>query len=204
MKETSNNRYLVDPFAACLAKVGLAGLLITSLGACGKAAGVGGKITDLPSEYLPSLEQSTLTVSSNNIADGTTATIVTATVKTTGGIAIPGVDLTLDVSGSNNTLENCTTTNSSGVSTCKVYTTKAETKTITVSYGSLSLSKDVTFTAAGTQSGQSLFIVTSGGGQLTGSGVGAKVSLGGMPDEIILRDSSNTVRSRSSIHSALW
>ena len=98
-----------------------------SVGACGRA---GFNVPTSGKALLPSETMSKIEISKDNIADGITPAIVTITVHNSKGTPIEGVVMTLWVSGSDNVIIPCGTSDAQGVSRCKIYSTKAEHKMV--------------------------------------------------------------------------
>lgn len=88
--------------------------------------------------YLPTYDPvtgasattSTISATSNITADGVSLSVVTITLLDLKHRPVVGITPTVDVTGSNNTIGTCSVTNASGVSTCNLSSTKAETKTV--------------------------------------------------------------------------
>lgn len=66
------------------------------------------------------------------VADGVATSTVSVTLKDAGGNPAPGFTPTFSATGTNNTLGTCSVTNASGVSTCTLSSTKAESKTLAI------------------------------------------------------------------------
>ncbi len=75
---------------------------------------------------------STISSTTNVTANGTTGATVTITLKDAFGNFISGVTPVINVSGTNNTVSTCSISSSIGVSTCTIKSTKAQSKTITI------------------------------------------------------------------------
>lgn len=73
----------------------------------------------------------TITATSNVLADGVATSTISINVKKSGSV-IAGETPTISSTGSNNVIGLCTTTNSSGNSTCTLKSTRAEVKTVRV------------------------------------------------------------------------
>jgi|GEM_PF-5108255 Bacterial Ig-like domain (group 1). len=115
---------------------------VLALTACGKAS-FDPFMSGL--EDNPSLEHSRMNVTANNVADGMTPAQVTLEIRSASDIPLAGVNMTLTVTGDNNVIVPCTTTDANGLSSCKIYSTKAEQKSITA-WGSINLKSDTQFT----------------------------------------------------------
>lgn len=88
----------------------------------------------------------TIAGSDYTLADFMDYSTITITLYTAQGNPLVGVAPTYFVTGSGNTAQACTVTNASGISTCKLYSTVAQTKTIAVATPStLGISNTVTF-----------------------------------------------------------
>lgn len=99
--------------------------------------------TTIPVE-TPSEETSFIEISPNNIADGITASEVIVVLKTSFGLPISGLNIALHVSGKNNALVPCSITDAQGRSSCRIYSTFAEVKKVTVK-AKITLSRNVYF-----------------------------------------------------------
>ncbi len=75
---------------------------------------------------------STIVATDPNLADGSTPAEVTITLRDAFGNAISGLTPTYSVSGTSNTLGDCTATDSAGEAVCEVTSTKAEGKTFSL------------------------------------------------------------------------
>ncbi|MCE3009486.1 MAG: Ig-like domain-containing protein [Proteobacteria bacterium] len=91
--------------------------------------------------------RSAVTASGPVAADGTTALSVSVELKDSAGLAVAGVVPKISVSGSNNTIGTCTVSDASGLSTCSVTSTKAEAKTISMSYPVTLAGPNIVFTS---------------------------------------------------------
>lgn len=100
-----------------------------------------------------SVAKSSVTIDTTPVvADGSAFATVTITVRDAGNnplVGIPGTDIVVDVTGSNNTISPPTATNASGQSTVTIRSITAESKTITVVVQNVTLSQhpQVTFVA---------------------------------------------------------
>ena len=115
---------------------------ILALTACGKAS-FDPYMSGLNDN--PSLANSKMVITANNVADGMTPAQVTLEIRSASDVPLEGVKMTLTVTGDNNVIVPCTVTDANGLSSCKVYSTKAEQKSITA-WGAINLSEDTQFT----------------------------------------------------------
>ncbi len=81
---------------------------------------------------MASAGNSTLTATANATADNTDLSTVTITMMNSINSALVGVTPTINVSGTGNTVNACSASNGSGVSTCTFKSSKAETKAVTI------------------------------------------------------------------------
>lgn len=116
---------------------------------------------------LPSLTNSQITVSSNNIADGVTPAVVTLLIRNSQNEPLPGLEMSLNVSGQNNTIIPCTATNSSGTANCWVYSNTSELKVVNAE-GTITLSTSTMFHPAPPRNNVA-GIVSSGSREKNGS-----------------------------------
>ena len=72
----------------------------------------------------------TISASGPTVANGTAAATITVAVKDAFSNAITGVTPTFSATGTSNTYGNCSASNTSGLSTCALKSTKAEVKTL--------------------------------------------------------------------------
>jgi hypothetical protein len=77
-------------------------------------------------------ENSTITGTGPVVADGTATSTITITLKDSGNNPVINQTPTFAASGTNNTTTTCSPSNASGVSTCTLKSTKAETKTLEI------------------------------------------------------------------------
>ena len=80
------------------------------------------------------------------IANGVATLTVTITLKDSTNSAVIGIVPTFTASGSNNTPSTCSATNSSGISTCTLTSTKAEDKTLSIASPVIKAGSIITFT----------------------------------------------------------
>ncbi|MCC6998013.1 MAG: Ig-like domain-containing protein [Deltaproteobacteria bacterium] len=90
-----------------------------------------------------SAAMSTVTVdrATGVVANGTEQSTVTVTVRDAAGNALTGVNVTLAVTGTGNTVSTPAPTNASGVTTATLASTRAEVKTITATAGGVTLTQ---------------------------------------------------------------
>lgn len=93
-----------------------------------------------------SAAMSTLVVTSDNVADGLTPAQVTLLIRTASGEPVQGARMALLVSGSQNVVIPCGLTDHRGFSQCRIFSTKAEQKTI-VAKGIIDLKAQTIFAA---------------------------------------------------------
>ena len=99
-------------------------------------------------QALPSASHSSISATAPVEANGQETSTVTITLKDSANQAIAGIIPVFSTSGSGSipVLSNCSPTNSSGISTCTIASTVAETKTLTLTSPLLSLTTTVEFT----------------------------------------------------------
>ncbi|HZN41879.1 MAG TPA: Ig-like domain-containing protein, partial [Planctomycetota bacterium] len=85
-----------------------------------------------PNNLSAALSTATAAPSTNVVANGSTTSTITVTVRDSNGNAVAGQSVALASTGSNNTFVQPGVTDASGVATGTIATTTAETKTITV------------------------------------------------------------------------
>ncbi len=76
----------------------------------------------------------TIEVTTDIVADLNSAAVVTITLKDKDGNAVEGVPPSLAVSGSGNQVAQCSVSDELGISTCEVKSSKAESKTVTMTF----------------------------------------------------------------------
>lgn len=119
-------------------------------------------------DMKPSALTSKMTVSEPNVADGITAADITLEIRSAGNVPISGALMNIQSTGSQNVVVPCSASNANGISRCKLYSTKAEWKTV-VAVGSIQLSKSTEFVAPSPS--LSLFqFVSSGNAQVLPTG----------------------------------
>lgn len=146
----------------------------------------------------PSKATSTMTISNNNIADGSTPAIVTFTIKDSSGSPISGVVMNLTIGGSQNTVMPCSPSNSQGLSQCVVYSTMSETKSF-VGWGALTFDSENVWFAPVEPLRSAFSIVSAGSVETLPSGHVIIASAGILESDVLQKDSSNTMRVYSSI-----
>jgi len=91
----------------------------------------------------------TVTVTADRVtgvkADGVDAVTITVTLLGTTGVPVAGYPVAPAVTGSNNTISTPPLTDGNGATTFKVSSTKAETKTVSVTALSVTTSVNITF-----------------------------------------------------------
>jgi adhesin/invasin len=95
------------------------------------------------------------------VADGIASSTVTISLKDSVNLPIVGIIPSFSASGSNNIAGNCTATNTSGISTCPLKSTNAETKTLQITNPLTKLGGTITF-LPGSPSASTSTIVASG------------------------------------------
>ncbi len=130
-------------------------LILIILSACQVKTDDGSSIIASSNSYV-----TTLTATSNILADGVASSTVSVNVKQN-GVASAGVVPTLAITGSNNVVSACSSTDANGDSTCSIKSTKAEMKTVAVKYPGSSLPALVTF-IAGSSNATASSITASG------------------------------------------
>ncbi len=143
-----------------------------------------------------------MTVSHPNVADGITPADVTLEIKSEKNEPIEGLSMELQATGTQNVMVPCTKTNASGISRCKLYSTKAEWKTV-MTMGVIQLSKATEFIVPSPSRSSSAF-VSSGNAQNLPSGHKIITSSGIMETPAIGKDVASKVRVHSSIQGALF
>lgn len=169
------------------------------ISACGRSSfnpEMPGTLSDDPSEVM-----STLTVTDDNVADGMTPANVTLKVLTGKGHPVVGVRMELAVTGSENVIVPCTTTDENGTATCKIYSTKAEEKKISAS-GKFVLWGDTTFKAP--QPMRSAFAFVSSGDVAVLPSRHKIIATSGISEtNTVLKDGQGTMRIQSSVLSSI-
>ena len=178
----------------------LIAVLGLTIAACGRSSFLNGQPT-APRSTTPSQKVSNVQISQNNVADGVTAAEVTVTLKNDQGEPIVNAPMILTVSGSDNVVVPCTNTDANGISRCRVYSTRAETKTFTFT-GSMSIVKDVDFFTTRPQRAAFSF-VGSAAVDVLPSGHKIISSSGLVEGPVTMRDSNGVVRVYTSIHGAI-
>ena len=107
-----------------------------------------------------SIAHSSITGTSNIIANGVATSTVTITLKDAANVAVSGITPIFSATntGAGNTYNSCTLSNSSGISTCTMSSTYAETKTLSIT-SPISLSGGTTIFIPGAASA-STFTIT--------------------------------------------
>jgi hypothetical protein len=91
-----------------------------------------------------SMEYSTITIASDQVADGATPADITLSLRNAMNDPLPGIVMALEVTGSGNVLNSCTTSDSNGRARCRFYSTTAELKRIRV-VGSVTMLAETMF-----------------------------------------------------------
>jgi len=176
-------------------------LLLNCVG-CGKAYlniakdSSGGNVD----KTLPSLLNSHITVSEDNIADGVTPGWVTLHIYNGESKALQGLVFEIAVGGQNNTVIPCTATDHDGVARCKIYSTKAENKNVKV-WNKIILSGEIEFSPINSK--RSAGIVSSGNIDLQSGKVRAISSSGIIETPAQLYDSAGKLRAHTSLQHSL-
>ncbi len=128
----NNNQALAQSFGqkiAVLVVVAVASIQV----ACSRSsfdAGMAKEPKVVPDSNSISASKSTIAVTTDQFADGASAAEVTITLRTGESEPVVGLQMSLEVSGSNNVVTSCSVSDSHGVSRCRIYSTTAETKTV--------------------------------------------------------------------------
>ncbi|MEN0058045.1 MAG: Ig-like domain-containing protein [Bdellovibrio sp.] len=172
----------------------ISSLFLLLLGACSQS-----EFLPIASKILsdePDAARCNMDISTPNIADGITPTMVTLNIRDKRGNPLAGIKLTLNVSGSNNVIVPCSSSNEDGISHCKVLSTTAERKTFRTE-GAVELTAQVLFQAPPPT--RMLFsVVSSGSVQYTNDGHKIMVSNGVIETPTEMKDNNGAVRLRSS------
>lgn len=90
------------------------------------------EMANSPLEDVPSAAMSKVIISSPNVADGMSPAEVRLLLRNARGAAIRGLKLKLRVSGSENVVVPCSESDHNGNSSCKIYSTLAEAKVVSL------------------------------------------------------------------------
>ena len=88
---------------------------------------------------------STITGTTNVVADNVEFSTITITLLDANNNPVDAITPTFDATGTNNTLSGCSVTDVSGISTCTLKSTKAEDKTLSISFPFNKVGEIVTF-----------------------------------------------------------
>lgn len=146
-------------------------------------------------------DKSEITVSNDNVADGVTPAQVTIIARSYRGSPIAGMKMSIAASGSANVIVPCTTTDTSGLSRCWLYTTRAEIKTIQI-LGAVTKKIDVVFQSPRPLRSNFAF-VSSGGDLKLPSGHRVISTSGSIESDFIQKDTQGAVRLRSTVLSSV-
>lgn len=149
----------------------------------------------------PSAVMSRLTVLPENVADGLTPAEIKIEIKNKTGVAISGAKMTLSVTGSQNVLVPCSVSDVTGTSHCRVYSTKAEQKWVTVT-GKITLTQVTVFLQP--KPNRNAFAFVSAGDVYklpSGHKITATAGINETPTK--MKDSTGTVRLHSSVLGAV-
>lgn len=154
--------------------------------------------TAVPDSTSISGSKSTISVSTDQVADGSSPAEVTLTLRTYGNEPVVGVQMGLEVSGSNNVIIPCSTSDDQGQSRCRIYSTTAETKTVKA-VGEITLQANTRFTEAMASSSAFQIVSSSGDDEVQPSGPRLVATAGIVESDAQLRDQFGNVRVYSSI-----
>lgn len=155
----------------------------------------------VPTEtQTPSSETSRIRASSPSWADGATATEVILEIRDKSGNAISGVVMALSVTGSGNVASPCSATDQNGMSSCRVFSTVPELKTIEAK-GTIRLVTQSEFRRL-PNSPSTFGVVSAGEIAELPSGHRIISSVGIVETPYELKDSNGIVRLRSSLQRA--
>lgn len=149
------------------------------------------------SEVNPSEIHSSFLFSGTPIADGVSSVHVIVTLKDKVSNPLPNRQVQLTVSGSGNTVTNCTSTDQLGQSRCRIESTWAEVKTVTMTSG-ISMVGNLTFMQP---SSSQMFaaIVVAGGNQVTPEGNKISSAVGIIETPNRVSDLNGVIRLKSSV-----
>lgn len=148
-------------------------------------------------DLKPSLDKSWMTVTTPQPADGITPSLVTIKMVSASGKALAGVSMDLEVSGSDNVIVPCSLSDSAGLMSCRVYSTKAEMKSVKAS-GLISFESQTQFESV-TPTLSVTGVSSMGSFQRTLGGYYVTVSAGQVESPFYVKDSMGTTRLRSSL-----
>ena len=94
----------------------------------------------------PSVANSTISATGPVVANGVATSTVTITLKDGANAPVIGTVPTFSATGTSNTYNTCSATNASGVSTCTMTSTKAESKTVSIATPIIKAGNAITFT----------------------------------------------------------
>ncbi len=94
----------------------------------------------------PSIANSSISATGPVVANGVATSTVTITLKDNANVAVVGTIPTFNADGTSNTYNTCSATNASGVSTCTMTSTKAESKIVSIASPIIKAGNTITFT----------------------------------------------------------
>jgi hypothetical protein len=148
-------------------------------------------------EMTPSAEMSKIIVSSPNVADGMSPADVRLELRNAKGKPIPHLKTNIQVSGSENVIVPCSESDDNGNSSCKLYSTWAEEKSISLS--GMSEIKAQTMFHKVSPFKSSLAITATGSQERLTTGHRIISSGGQVASPLAQKDSSGTVRMYSTV-----
>lgn len=148
-------------------------------------------------ESSPSALQSSVLFTGTPIADGVTPVHVLVTLKDKLSNPLSNRQVQMNVSGSGNSVSICPNTNQLGQSNCRIESTWAEVKTVTVTSG-ISMVSSLTFLQPAA-SQMSAAIVVAGGNQTTPAGNIVNSAVGTVESPNRISDLDGNLRLNSSV-----
>ncbi|KYG65533.1 hypothetical protein AZI86_00185 [Bdellovibrio bacteriovorus] len=149
----------------------------------------------------PSADMTEINISNDNVADGITPALVNLRIRSATGNPVEGVTMGISVSGPDNVVVPCTTSNKQGQSRCMIYTTRAGLKSLKLT-GAFSLVSSVMFIAPKPLRSNFAFVSTAVDMRLP-SGRRVIATSGITESDFIQKDSQGTLRLRSSVLSSI-
>lgn len=196
----NNNQALAQSFGqkiAVLVVVAVASIQV----ACSRSSFDAGMAKDpkvVPDSRAISSSKSTISVTTDQYADGSSPAEVTITLRTGESEPVVGLQMALEVTGSNNVVTTCSLSDEHGVSRCRIYSTTAETKTVKA-VGEIVLVSNTRFLDQLPSSSAFQVVSSAGDDEVSPSGPRLVATAGIIESDAQLRDSSGNVIVYSSI-----
>ena len=149
-------------------------------------------------DTIVDVTKSSMTVGGEQIADGATAAEITLILRNINNHSLVNIQMVLEVSGSQNVVIPCTASDAQGHSHCRVYSTRAEVKTVRA-IATVTLQTTMTFVDPNPSSSAFQIVSSAGDSEVSMSGPRLVATSGIVESDVQMRNAYGDVAVFSSI-----